>query len=108
MNGGSACAYHKVREAPLPVAVDFRFIRFIPLPATAATAVYVPRSATYLLFRFLYLSINSSWLFLFPFLTGREWMAVARRRKSHIKHMTRFVKPFLAFLLTCYLVPAYQ
>ena len=50
MNGGSARAYHKVREAPLPVAVDLRFI--LPLPA-AATAVYVPRSATYLLFRFL-------------------------------------------------------
>jgi len=42
-----------------------------------------------------YLSINSIWLFLFPFLTGREWMAVARNNVS--KHITSFVKPFLAF-----------
>ena len=45
-----------------------------------------------------YLSINSSWLFLFPFLTGREWMAVARNGVS--KHITSFVKPFLALLLS--------
>ena len=61
-----------------------------------------------------YLSINSIWLFLFPFLTGREWMAVARNGVS--KQITSFVKPFLALLHSCilafsctrYLVPTSQ
>ena len=88
MDGGSAhwmaaARAHITRFVKPPSLLLFTLDSSLqPLPATAATAVYVPRSATYLLFRFLYLSINSSWLFLFPFLTGRKWMAARNGAKA--------------------------
>ena len=80
MDSGSARAYHEVREAPLLVAVDLIFILATRPSLLLLLLLFMCLDLLPIYcFDSFYLSINSSWLFLFPFLTtGRDWMAAAR------------------------------